>query len=444
MTAFLAVCCACMAALLLSIAFRAIAVRRPKVSWGLCLLLVFLAATKFRDRDPLAAVRGELDAQIVFELATYLAICLAIVAIGTTRRRDLGPREWPASLRCCAAFCLIAALSTFWSGSAALTLVRSFQLTVLFTLALMGLRLFDAEAVVRLFSRALVGYVLVASLLTVVVMATVGLERLDRTEEFALFLDHPIQLAAYSGLAALLLTAECLHAQRSTFWVLGMTVVALLLVLLLVLTRRRTPLIALLLVGAALVATRLFRVRLLRMVGLGVGLGLLVLVVVNRTALFSRWTEYAANNPTLNRFFLREQTPEQVEGLSGRVQMWAKARRTFAESPLVGHGYQGSRAQLLDIGTWVGQAHNGYLQLLLDVGMVGALLLLFPMVTGTVRLLSIAGGGQQHWWASALGGAGLFVALHSLTSPSFAGNPGPETLLAFIIANAALIDRGRG
>lgn len=78
--------------------------------------------------------------------------------------------------------------------------------------------------------------------------------------------------------------------------------------------------------------------------------------------------------------------------LTGRTEVW-KVLIPFAQSPLVGSGYEsfwlGSRLEQIGNLTSVGinEAHNGYLEIYLNLGWVGIILLALLIVTGYRKVL---------------------------------------------------------
>jgi exopolysaccharide production protein ExoQ len=89
-------------------------------------------------------------------------------------------------------------------------------------------------------------------------------------------------------------------------------------------------------------------------------------------------------------------------GFTGRNQIWTALIRAYTDRPLLGLGY----GSLWDLGpdgpitayarnwvTQVSQGHNGYLDLLVQIGGVGTLLVLFAVMTWPIQLL-LRGGNQ--------------------------------------------------
>jgi len=75
--------------------------------------------------------------------------------------------------------------------------------------------------------------------------------------------------------------------------------------------------------------------------------------------------------------------------LTGRTEIWEQTMRLLSERPLLGHSM--ASFWQLDIvertGMWFSNAHNGYLQLLIDLGLVGLVTFGFQLLTTLVRSL---------------------------------------------------------
>lgn len=123
---------------------------------------------------------------------------------------------------------------------------------------------------------------------------------------------------------------------------------------------------------AALLALRLPHHVAALLIGLGVSLAALAtaLVLLDPAALF----ELLGRDPTL----------------TGRAQLWAFVDQLIAERPWLGYGYRTVFAQPW-VQAWVvnalgwpaPHAHNGYREIMLDLGLVG-LLLVLPILLGTL------------------------------------------------------------
>ena len=148
-----------------------------------------------------------------------------------------------------------------------------------------------------------------------------------------------------------------------------------------------------------------------------------------------RWLSELANQDTaITRLLFRGETADTVLALNGRLDLWDTVRSSIAAHPLLGYGYQASRAIILDAADWAAYAHNALLQTVLDLGIAGTLAL--------VSILAIAAAGvvrgrQTAWTRATVAALLTFLVLNSISTESFAGAPGVETLLLFICALCA-------
>jgi O-antigen ligase len=195
-------------------------------------------------------------------------------------------------------------------------------------------------------------------------------------------------------------------------------------------TNSRGPLFALLGAIAVLLAVRLLRpVTALAVAGL-VTMGALAASLAGITPT-SALEDASRSDSPIAALVLRGQDIHEFSTLTGRTELWALVGRLALARPIAGYGYQGSRELLLDRLPWAGHAHNGFLQTLLDLGVVGAVLLWVPFLLSLfARPPSRVPGAQLERWASASVFAALtYTVINSLTDVGFAGAPGYEILL---------------
>jgi O-antigen ligase len=88
--------------------------------------------------------------------------------------------------------------------------------------------------------------------------------------------------------------------------------------------------------------------------------------------------------------------------LSNRTEIWRAALPVILERPFLGHSIisHWQRPMAQQTGFWPAHAHNGYLQMLIDLGAVGLAMLLLQMISMFVcalRWLRLQGGRQAVW-----------------------------------------------
>jgi hypothetical protein len=134
----------------------------------------------------------------------------------------------------------------------------------------------------------------------------------------------------------------------------------------------------------------------------------------------------------LREVVLRGQTPEEFESLTGRTELWTELVPLYWARPMMGYGYQASRQLVLETRPWAGHAHNGLIETMLDVGIVGTLLLWIPVLTIVFLRRGPADDRQREWLRVSFVCAIVFSLLNSATDVGFAGPTGLETELVLL------------
>jgi O-antigen ligase len=234
------------------------------------------------------------------------------------------------------------------------------------------------------------------------------------------------------ALAALLLSVDLLYERTSSrrfvlrlpdwIWVGPLS-------FLLLLTYSRTAIAAF---GVALCGMFAVKhLRLPRAAALVAVAAVLALVFVNSgetiVGMLQRGSE---SDSWLAKLVFRGQTAEQFSKLSNRVTLWEGVWRLFLERPLLGYGYQGSRAYLLAVMPWAGHAHNALAQSLLDLGIVGGVPVGIALAScvSPRHLRADGPASEVIGWRACIFGLGLFLVVASASAGSFA-EPGFETLV---------------
>lgn len=78
------------------------------------------------------------------------------------------------------------------------------------------------------------------------------------------------------------------------------------------------------------------------------------------------------------------------ESLTGRSNIWANLVPYAIQKPILGYGYGGFWTNLM-IEKYVGPAHNGYLQVILDTGLVGLLILSIFLISNCRKARELMG-----------------------------------------------------
>lgn len=415
-------------------------VLQPQKALQGAFLLVMLAETKFRIRDPAALLAGDVDSQIVFELALYgILLCVIVMNVLSTAYHSARLTLVEGAL---CGYVILALCSSCWAADVRITAVRGVQLCILYALCFVGLRVLGPQRMLRTLTVSVVLYVLLFALLAVVFPWANGTRftQATRIPRFTWFALHPIMTAAYAGTAALFLAVEGLFAPGA--WRrrrLGLPLWLLLIPLVLVLlaTRSRGALIAFTVPLVALGVRRYVNPWLVGLVSYS-ALALTAIALGLGLSLSALTQQFLDDATPLGAFLLRGQATDEFFSFTGRTELWQQVQALFLERPLLGYGYVASRSLLLKVLPWAGEAHNGLAESLLDVGVLGTVLLWYALLStllcSFVQTLRASGrGGWQH--ASAFG-ALCFLLLHSLVDAAFAGAPGYQVLLLFASALA--------
>ena len=117
---------------------------------------------------------------------------------------------------------------------------------------------------------------------------------------------------------------------------------------------------------------------------------------------------------------------ETISNFSGRVELWGIGLRLAKDSPVLGHGYKGSRfveileeeagGNVISVKTQGVNFHSQWVETLVDLGVPGAALLLLLLYVVGKRILAIGRGSRDpavHGMRAALLGTHLYVVLDS-------------------------------
>jgi O-antigen ligase len=421
---------------LMAVALFVFIIRRPHDALGMGVILVLLAGIKFRDRDTMATLSGVLDSQIAYELGLY-ALLLLIALRGTLLLRPQAFRLPPLGAAL-AAYVGLALMSALWSPNLLLTTVRAGQLVVLFTYAAVAVPVLGAERVLRVFGASLIWYVLICAALASLFPFADGTRVLlgGWVRRFSWFKVHPIAAGSAAACAALFTVAWTLFSGRTRYWwTLGLPLWLFTLPLLGVMmaTHSRGPLFAflfaalLLVIRKYLIGTRAALTSDRLLLGfLGTGLALATTAITGR------------GQYRLQYIFMRGQTTEEFVHLTGRTSLWDLAFDFIVARPVFGQGFSAARDALIRVVHWGGSTHNGLLESLFSLGIVGTALLWIPALvllgSSFLRLMKTEPTAAA---GLAFVAAGMvFLLLSSVTDMGFSGPASYEALMLLLLALA--------
>ena len=420
------------------VALLLLAYRWPEQALACTFLVILVASTKFRERSADAALSGEADSQVAFELALYTVVGAVVAAAALARWRLMSPAvslEWLL-----VGYVLWAVMSIAWSSSAQLSVARAVQLAIVTALAGTAIRILGPARTLRSVGGALMVYVLVCAAAAVALpnytetFSTAGIGR------FRWFEMHPIACAILTALAALSIAAEAMYDGTWRRRKLGVPLwlCFALLVGVLVMTRSRGPIVAFMLGMGALVAQR--RLQAWMLPGLASVAVLLVLSFLSTgESVRQLLREGADSENPLIEYVYRGQGEAQLAAVGGRTRLWEHIGPMVAGRPVTGYGYQAARAVLIRSTPWAGHAHNAVAQSLLDTGVVGTLLLwgaLLGALRAAIRQRE-RGGAAERFPRAAAAGLLVFFILLSLTEASFSGPPSIQAAMVLVCISAA-------
>ncbi len=404
----------------------------------LSFFLLMIGSTSFRVRDEYATLQGVADVQVLFQLGVSgLVFVVAAVAMLT----DAFPKTRILLAECLlGAFGVFAFVSLVWSSTPTLTAVRAVQVLIVIFFAGVAVRLLGPSKALEALFVATIIYVLLGT--TARLLTGAGYQKIDLqgAVRFTWFYVHPIIAGTYAAAGALYLVARSLYdghralLWRAVPWLLFFVMVAVALA-----TRSRGPVFACV-GGLGILLIRRYSRPWITAVGVPIVFAL-VLAVSAAIPVAQNWlgsgegAESAAAD-----FLLRGEGLQGLTDLNGRVSLWVDLTPLFLKHPLIGSGFLASREFILQYRSWASEAHNSLVQSLLDLGVVGTMLLWLPIALTFMPFRDGRTSSPTSQRARAIGIALMvFVVLNSVTTASFAGAPGYESLLAFtcVIAVAA-------
>ena len=404
----------------------------PRMALSTSFLVVLVAGTKFRMRDADASLEGALDLQVLFEIALF-----ALVAVGAAAAwfAEESHRRLTRAEGAILAYAAVAFASTVWSVAPALTAVRAMQLLVLSALAILAVRVLTPAAALWTACATVAVYVLMCAGLAVAFPWAASPYDYQDVFRFSWFSIHPVEAGTLAAIGALgALSASLLPRPGGIRRVLGIPpfFYTVALTAILILTNSRGPVFAF--AGGAAVFLLMsvrpsFRAALVLAAAAAV-----LLYAVSPPDLSRRLDAFANHDSAVTRLLFRDQAPDTVLALNGRLNLWDDLRPAIAAHPSVGYGYQASRGVVLDAAAWAAYAHNALLQTMLDLGAVGTVALCAVVIIGVVDTGRRATGP---WLRATIAAVMAFLLLNSISTESFAGAPGFETLLLFVCVACA-------
>jgi exopolysaccharide production protein ExoQ len=238
---------------------------------------------------------------------------------------------------------------------------------------------------------------------------------------------HPVAQGWNCGILAI--AAAAMSARSTLQRVAGYGVVATSLFFL-VLTRSRMAFLSLV---VALCLYLFMTSRKPYRVGLVLGLSIVTCI----TALI-----LAGDAQKLAEFGRGSEGEDSIGSLNGRIPVWGELLSYASKRPLVGYGYNGffSPSHIRSISDEVGwvpiHAHSGYMEALLDLGIVGEILLLLILAASVKRALSLSGQDSGYAFVAAII---VWLCINLLTETLATGDDFPTFLCMVLLAKLAFL-----
>jgi exopolysaccharide production protein ExoQ len=334
----------------------------------------------------------------VVTLVPIYAIATAMLLTSPSRLMRAARKNWPIIM-----LLLLMFTSALWSEDPGLTVRRVVTLASTFVVGLYLATRFAVREVLDLAALALIA-VAVSSAVVAVLLPEHGIGAGVFAGEWRGIYPHKQMLGMHMALGVLLCTVLALDSpgrRRVMFWP-G----AILCGVLTVLSGSATAVFVMLVSLSALPLLRLLQRR-----------GLVGLTVVTFVVSFGICVALVVFDQS--EVILAQLGKEST--LTGRLPLWNYVVERIAERPLLGYGYNGfwlgttgpSESVLLVTGGWYPwHAHNGWLQLCLDVGLVG----LVVFLAGYARAVSQTLGIHSASWTDAVWPIGYLLFLLVLSA----------------------------
>lgn len=412
------------------VSFLAATRRRTRSMLAAALVLVLIGTTKFRTRSADALVAGDVDAQILFELACFAAVGLLTLRLSRSAW-ELQPRVTAIELLL-GLYVALALSSAMWSPAPSLTAVTSIQLGTVLALAIVSVRMLGPTDSLRLMLGTLLFYLFAGSLATVVLVAA---GQQEANLRFGLFRLHPGRTGDLAAIGSLAMIAAWMSRARLGRLTSGASapLIASLACVILIATIARVAIAsyALVLVTCVVLSLRDRRMRTATTLAILAVTAVLALVLPPAEELVRAGGAVA--NP-ITAFIYRGESTEAIVSISGRTELWTRVASLVTDAPILGHGFVSSRAGLYGV-HWARYAHSAYLQLPFDLGAVGTLIVGAVLLSTLVRGIAIGAepSGRERGGLVVFA-LTLFLLLVATTGESFSGAPSPETLCLFLCA----------
>lgn len=336
-------------------------VRKLQTIIWTCSLLVSLPMFKYESRNPLAVVNGDYSNAIFGEIIVYFILANIVIWMALKSSLKIYNQSILMLLP------IFFGITTFWSTTPLLTLVRASQLLILMLLiniliAIFQQSLLELTELYRTFNNFFITFN------TILVLYSFIRPTFSSGGRLTYFNVHPIVSATVTGLVSIILVTMSIPKKFMLYRILILT----LNLFFIFLNRSRGPLIALIVVIILVIfTTRKFTISgKLQFLNLFMIVG----IFVSAYALVS-----------LQNYLARGEELKNLNQLNGRIFLWTNLIRdnsifTF----LFGHGYGSERIAAFDVASWAGSSHSSWISYYYSGG-ITILLILFLMFLFTMH-----------------------------------------------------------
>lgn len=348
-------------------------------------------------------------------LALFIGVYVILVSLVLVRPSLVRPMATVSPVL--AALVLLAFASVYWSIYPEVTFRRSVALFFTLSFGLyLGLR-YRLEESVALLAIG-IGTLIVASLAAIILFPDVGIDQdIHRGAWKGVFFQKNVAGRMIAWFALCVMWLDRVGYGRR--WLLRAAL--LMAVVLLIMSRSGTGLLMAATVAVVPLSARLLRMDVRVLIPAAALLGLIALVgTVALTANFQDTMSMLGRDATL----------------TGRTEIWSFGRESIANSPLLGYGYAAFWYGPLGPASYftthwnIASVHNGWMEVMLDLGLPGLLMMVFLMGRILIGGLLSARYGDPHeaaWiLAVALGllvlsiSESVFLERHSINTVVFA------------------------
>lgn len=132
--------------------------------------------------------------------------------------------------------------------------------------------------------------------------------------------------------------------------------------------------------------------------------------------------------PYITEYIFVGHTEENIESGSGRSEIWAACMASWSDSPILGHGFVIGEKTLQDYGSFaVRSAHNAFLSVLVNTGVIGLVFFLRPII----KLLKLT--TKSNKYTLLFLPVSVAVIINVCSCPIIGSDWYPESLCAFAL-----------